>query len=181
MWTFLMPFSRFFGHYSGQIYKIDEKLPPDPTGEEAREVYRRVIRKMIARELFCIVGNALSLCAFVANIFSEGGNGEELNAPLLEEVLDLYGIELSAEEIRRRAEAFLARSIQFKSELGWRPPTVADYPERIFEAVSRSIGESESRCKQVFGLLIEEWKAQMGDLLRANGVDPAWQAKGQLS
>ena len=181
LWTFLMPFSRFFGHYSGQIYKIDEKLPPDPTGEEAREVYRRVIRRMIARELFCIVGNALSLCAFVANIFGEGENGEELNAPLLEEVLNLYGIELSAEEIRRRAEAFLARSIRFKSELGWRPPTVADYPERIFEAVSRSIGESESRCKQVFGLLIEEWQAQMGDLLRANGVDPAWQAKGQLS
>ena len=24
LWTFLMPFSRFFGHYSGQIYKIDE-------------------------------------------------------------------------------------------------------------------------------------------------------------
>jgi hypothetical protein len=32
LWTFLMPFSRFFSHYSGQIYKIDEPLPGSKNG-----------------------------------------------------------------------------------------------------------------------------------------------------
>ena len=27
LWTFLMPFSRFFSHYSGQLYKIEGELP----------------------------------------------------------------------------------------------------------------------------------------------------------
>jgi aldehyde:ferredoxin oxidoreductase len=33
LWTFLMPFSRFFGHYVGQIYKIEgiSRLVPAPT------------------------------------------------------------------------------------------------------------------------------------------------------
>ena len=65
LWTFLMPFSRFFGHYSGQIYKIDEALPAPPADDEAlRRVFRRVIARMFDREFFGILCNALSCCAF---------------------------------------------------------------------------------------------------------------------
>ena len=35
LWTFLMPFSRYFSHYSGQIYKVPGELTPDlsPSGD----------------------------------------------------------------------------------------------------------------------------------------------------
>ena len=46
LWTFLMPFSRFFSHYSGQIYKLDETLPPNPDDGALRRVFRRVPRWM---------------------------------------------------------------------------------------------------------------------------------------
>lgn len=60
-----MPFSRFFGHYSGQIYKIDEVLPPPSSDESAyRACFERVVQRMLQREFFWALCNALSMCAF---------------------------------------------------------------------------------------------------------------------
>jgi hypothetical protein len=60
-----MPFSRFFSHYSGQIYKIDEALPPPGSDEAAYRIcFERVIQRMLQREFFWVLCNALSMCAF---------------------------------------------------------------------------------------------------------------------
>lgn len=71
LWTFLMPFSRFFGHYVGQYYKINEELPPPGADEAAyRACFERVVHRMLAREFYWLLGNALSQCAFTFVIFS---------------------------------------------------------------------------------------------------------------
>ena len=71
LWTFLMPFSRFFGHYVGQIYKIDEEFPPPGATQGAcRACFQRVVERLLAREFFWLLANALSQCAFTFVIFS---------------------------------------------------------------------------------------------------------------
>jgi hypothetical protein len=61
----LVPFSRFFSHYSGQVYKIDEALPTPGSGEAAyRACFQRVVQRTLAREFFWVLCNALSMCAF---------------------------------------------------------------------------------------------------------------------
>ncbi|MHC4914890.1 MAG: aldehyde ferredoxin oxidoreductase N-terminal domain-containing protein [Planctomycetota bacterium] len=174
LWTFLMPFSRFFSHYSGQIYKIDEKLPPGAGDDEAHEVFRRVIARMIERELVCVVGNSLSMCAFVFNVFTVNGKGEAVDWDLFNQVLAVYGLDRPGEELRAEAERFLAQSLAFRSETGWRPPSAADYPARIFEAVSGPVGESPERCRALFDVLIDEWKAASAELMSRHGLVAAW-------
>jgi aldehyde:ferredoxin oxidoreductase len=169
LWTFLMPFSRFFSHYSGQVYKIDEQLAPGSSDEGAREVFRRVIERMVDREVVCVLGNGLSMCAFVFNAFTENGKGDNVNLALLNEALGVYGLDQDAAVLRRGAEAFLAQSLEFRRELGWQPPTVEDYPARIFEAVSGPVGESPERCRQLFALLVEEWKRWESELITRYG------------
>ena len=94
LWTFLMPFSRFFGHYSGQIYKVSGEIPADPDPNSLKELFSHVIHEMFQREYFSILCNALSCCAFGFVIFSEGGKGIELDRDdLLVETLKFYGIE----------------------------------------------------------------------------------------
>lgn len=174
LWTFAMPLSHFFSHYSGQIYKIDENLPSDVTDDEARKVFARVVQRMLKREMICAVANNLSFCAFVFAIFTEEGKGEEFNRPLLAEVLDLYGLDLPTDELQKRAETFLAQSIRLRQEMHWRPPTPSDYPRRVFEALSKVMDQPVERCAELFGLLIDEWKQATSDLLKAHGHEAAW-------
>ena len=76
LWTFLMPFSRFFGHYVGQYYKVEEELPPPGSSPEAyRACFERVVGRLLGREFFWLLANALSQCAFTFIIFSQDGEG----------------------------------------------------------------------------------------------------------
>jgi hypothetical protein len=75
-----MPFSRFFGHYVGQYYKVDEELPPAGSDvESVRACLERVVRRLLAREFFWLLANALSQCAFTFVIYSQDGQGERLS------------------------------------------------------------------------------------------------------
>jgi len=80
LWTFLMPFSRFFGHYVGQYYKVDEELPSPGSDQAAyRACFERVVGRLLRREFFWLLANALSMCAFTFVIFSQDGEGERLD------------------------------------------------------------------------------------------------------
>ena len=175
LWTFLMPFSRFFGHYSGQIYKVPGDIPENPDPGELKQLFAGVIHEMLQREHFGILCNALSCCAFGFVIFSEGGAGVELSRDdLLLEVLRFYGIETSREELMRFAENFWAQSIDLKIKHGWEPPRADQFPYRVFEAISQAISHPPERCKEMMDLLIDEWKRQAKQIMSKYGYEVPW-------
>jgi aldehyde:ferredoxin oxidoreductase len=168
LWTFLMPFSRFFGHYTGQFYKIEGDLPADP--EAARPLFEQVIGQALRREFFGCLGNALSTCAFTFVLFSQEGQGVVLDeSDLLVRTLACYGVETSREELEWFAESFWAGSMAFKLECGWRPPTAADFPARVFEALSQALDRPVAELRGLMDLLIAEWKRQAADLMDRYG------------
>jgi aldehyde:ferredoxin oxidoreductase len=172
LWTFLMPFSRFFGHYSGQTYKIEGDLDPDANPAEVGALFQRVISQMLQREFFGCLGNALSTCAFTFVTFSQDGRGVTLDdSDLLTRTLACYGIETTREELAWFAEAFWAQSIAFKLERGWQPHTAADFPARVFESLSLALGRPESELRALMDALIAEWKRQAGDVLYKCGYE----------
>jgi aldehyde:ferredoxin oxidoreductase len=175
LWTFAMAFSRFFGHYSGQIYKIDEALPDVLDEAHLRALFRRVVARMYDRELYSILCNALSCCAFTFVIYSQDGLGEALDEDdLLVRTLAQYGIRTTRAELTWFAQAFWAQSIQFKAEHGWRPPRAHDLPRRVYQALSLALGQPPEELARWMDWLIEAWV----DLARAKlarfGYDPAW-------
>lgn len=161
LWTFLMPFSRFFGHYSGQIYKIAGNIPPGADEGKVRGLFQQVISEMLQREYFSVLCNTLSCCAFVFVVYSEGGQGVRIDpsGPLLP-ILRHHGIDASCEDLRWFAQAFWAQSMAFKLQCGWQPPSPEDYPRRIYEALSLALRRSPGELQRLMGLLIEEWKEQ---------------------
>ncbi len=173
LWTFLMPFSRFFGHYSGQIYKIDEPLPSNPDDESLRRTFQRVIARMLDREFFWILGNALSCCAFTFVVFSQDGQGERLSEDdLLVHTLAEYGIRTTREDLEWFAQAFWAQSIALKAKHGWRPPTARDFPARVYEALSSVLHRSPEELSRWMDILIAEWREQAAQVLTRFGYDP---------
>ena len=175
LWTFLMPFSRFFGHYSGQIYKVPGAIPEEPDPGELQKIFSDVIREMLQREYFSILCNALSCCAFGFVIFSEGGNGVELSRDdLLVEVLRFYGIETSREELINFAQNFWAQSMDLKIKHGWKPPGADEFPYRVFEAVSQAISHPPEQCKEMMDVLIQEWKRQAKQIMNRYGYEAPW-------
>ena len=176
LWTFLMPFSRFFGHYSGQFYKLEEELPPPGAGEEAyRACFEQVVRRLLAREFYWLLGNALSQCAFTFVVFSQDGEGERLSDDdLLVRLLGHYGIRTTHADLVWFSQAFWAQSIDLKCRHGWRPPAAADLPRRVYEALSLALGRPVEELQALMGLLIEEWKRQAGQVLARFGYDVPW-------
>ncbi len=175
LWTFLMPFSRFFSHYSGQIYKIEGDLKPDASPEEAQALWRRVIGQMLQREFVGCLGNALSNCAFTFVIFSQAGQGVTLDeSNLLVRTLACYGVETSRQELEWFAEAFWAQSIAFKLAHGWRPPSAADFPARVFEALSLALARPADGLRALMDDLIAEWQRQAGEVLSKYGYQVTW-------
>jgi aldehyde:ferredoxin oxidoreductase len=170
LWTFLMPFSRFFGHYVGQFYKIKGDLPADPAA--AQPLFEQVIGQALQREFFGCLGNILSTCAFTFVLFSQEGQGVTLDeSDLLVRTLACYGVETSREELEWLAESFWARSMAFKLECGWRPPTAADLPARVFEALSQALDRPAAELCALMDLLIAEWKRQAGNVLDKYGEE----------
>jgi aldehyde:ferredoxin oxidoreductase len=176
LWTFLMPFSRFFGHYVGQLYKIDEELPSSGSDDSAyRACFRRVVHRMLQKEFFWVLCNAFSMCAFTFVIFSQDGQGERLSDDnLLVRVLSQYGIRTTRADLEWFAQAFWAQSINLKGRSGWYPPTADDFPHRVYEALSLALDRPPEELQALMVLLIEEWKRQAGNAIRRFGYEPSW-------
>ncbi len=176
LWTFMMPFSRFFGHYVGQFYKIEEDLPPPGSDEAAyRACFEHVVRRMLRREFFWILCNALSQCAFTFVIFSQDGAGERLSDDhMLVRLLRHYGINTTQADLEWFAQAFWAQSIDLKCRFGWRPPTAADFPRRVYEALSLALNRPVEELQTLMGMLIEEWKRQAAEILARFGYQAGW-------
>jgi hypothetical protein len=171
-----MPFSRFFGHYVGQFYKVDEELPPPGSDQDAyRACFERVVERLLAREFFWLLANALSMCAFTFVIFSQDGAGERLSDDdLLVRILRNYGIHTTRADLNWFSQAFWAQSMDFKRQLGWHPPSASDFPRRVYEALSLALGRSPDELQSLMELLIGEWKRQAGVVLARFGYEPSW-------
>ena len=182
LWTFLMPFSRFFGHYVGQYYKIEEELPPSGSEQEVyRACFERVAGRMLAREFFWLLANALSQCAFTFVIFSQDGEGEQLSdddghpsGTLLVRILRHYGLHTARADLEWFAQAFWAQSLDLKCRLGWQPPTAADFPRRVYEALALALERPVEELQALMDMLIAEWKRQAGEVMRRFGYEVAW-------
>ncbi len=170
LWTFLMPFSRFFSHYSGQIYKVPGQLTPDLTPKQIKTLFRNVIHEMLQREMFSCLCNALSFCAFTFVIFSEEGKGIQLDQDdVLIRTLEQYGYKLHREDLELFAEAFLAQSILLKISHGWRPPTADDLPARVYEMLSSRLQQEPPALRALMQMLIDEWKYQVASVIQKYG------------
>jgi aldehyde:ferredoxin oxidoreductase len=170
-----MPFSRFFSHYSAQIYKVPGNIPENPDQDALQELFSSVIDGMFQREYFSILCNTLSCCAFGFVIFTEGGAGVELSGDdLLVKVLRFYGIETTREELMRFAQNFWAQSMELKIRHGWQPPDADQFPYRVFEAVSQAISHPPEKCKEMMALLITQWKRQAKQLMSKYGYEASW-------
>jgi aldehyde:ferredoxin oxidoreductase len=176
LWTFLMPFSRFFGHYVGQYYKIEEELPPPGSDAAAfRACFERVVERMLQREFFWVLGNALSMCAFTFVIFSQDGAGERLSDDLLlPRLLHRYGLSANRADLEWFAQTFWAQSIDLKIQFGWQPPSAQDLPRRVYEALSLVLGRTPEGLESLMEMLIEEWKRQARELMARFGYGVAW-------
>jgi len=175
LWTFLMPFSRFFSHYAGQIYKIEGDIPAGASEGEIKVLFESVIRQMLQREYFDVLCNCLSCCAFTFVIFSQDGEGERLDEDgLLVEILSHYGIKTSRQELMWFAQAFWAQSIDLKVKFGWRPPSAQDFPSRVFEALSLTLGRTPEELRGLMDLLVDEWKQQAGRVMQKFGYEVVW-------
>jgi aldehyde:ferredoxin oxidoreductase len=182
LWTFLMPLSRFFGHYVGQLYKIDEDLPASTDSDAHQLVFERVVRQALQREFYGVLCNALSACAFTFVVFSQDGEGIVLDdSDLLVRTLACYGIEVHREDLDWFAEAFWARSMAFKLECGWRPPAAADFPIRVYEALSHALDRPVAELVILMDHLIGEWKRQAGEMLYKYGLDGQSILGGELN
>ncbi|MBD3320437.1 MAG: hypothetical protein GF350_05000 [Chitinivibrionales bacterium] len=176
LWTFMMPFGRFFGHYVGQFYKVNEPLPsPDAPMEEYRKCFRRVTQELFEREYIGILGNAFSQCGFTFVAFTENGKGEKLDSGnLLVRLLKEYGISTTRNELEWFAQAFWAQSTDFKLQLGWRPPNARDFPRRVFEMLSQTLNRPAEKLIELMGILIEEYLSHARKVMVRNGYDPQW-------
>lgn len=176
LWTFLMPFSRFFGHYAGQYYKVEEELPPPGSSQTAyRACFERIVGRLLEREFFWLLANALSQCAFTFVIFSQDGQGEQLSDDnLLVRILRNYGITTTCADLEWFSQAFWAQSIDLKCRFGWRPASASDFPQRVYEALSLALDHSPQELHSLMDLLIDEWKKQAGEVLARFGYKTAW-------
>jgi hypothetical protein len=171
-----MPFSRFFSHYSGQIYKIDEPLPPPGSDEAAYHAcFERVVQRMLQKEFFWVLCNALSMCAFTFIIFSQDGKGERLSDDdLLTRLLRDYSIRTTRADLEWFAQAFWAQSIDLKCQFGWRPPTAGDLPQRVYEALALALERSPEELQSLTEMLIDEWRRQANEVLERFGYEATW-------
>ncbi|MBU0490626.1 MAG: hypothetical protein KKB13_02155 [Chloroflexi bacterium] len=176
LWTFLMPFGRFFGHYVGQSYKISSRagqvageLPDDPA--QAAALFARVVDEALRRERFGVLCNALSMCAFVFPAFGQNGESIDLDGDLLARVLAEYGIQTTPEDLEWFAGAFWAQSMDLKAQYGWRPPAADELPARVYEALSLALGHSPAELRALMADLIAEWHRQAGAAMRLFGYE----------
>jgi hypothetical protein len=67
--------------------------------------------------------------------------------------------------------AFWAQSIDLKGQFGWRPPSAADFPRRVYEALSLALERTPEELQSLMGMLIGEWKRQAKGMMERFGYD----------
>lgn len=176
LWTFMMPFSRYFSHYTGQTYKIKGSLPPTGSDHETLRTFGKgIIEHMLQREYYWLLANAFSHCAFTFVIFSQDGAGDELSEDgLFVRLLQNYDIHFTNDELKEFGRKFWAQSIDLKRQYGWRPQMAEDFPKRVYEALSISLDRSAQELQELMGILVEEWKDQASRVLTHYGYSGAW-------
>jgi aldehyde:ferredoxin oxidoreductase len=177
LWTFLMPFSRFFGHYAGQAYKIPGDLQPGMSDSKISALFSEVVAQMLEREFFICLGNALSNCGFTFVIFSEDGGGTSLDRDgLLRRLLTIYGLDAREEDLLWFAQSFWVQSLLLKSEHGWRPAGADDFPARVYELLTDVLDFSPAQLRQLMSQLIAVWKQHAAAVISRFGYDVPWEA-----
>jgi hypothetical protein len=122
-----------------------------------------------------VLCNALSMCAFTFVIFSQDGRGERLSDDnLLVRLLRYYDIHTTRAELEWFAQAFWSQSIDLKCQSGWRPPSAADLPRRVYEALSLALERPPAELQSLMAMLIEEWTRQAGAVLARFGYRVPW-------
>jgi hypothetical protein len=72
------------------------------------------------------------------------------------------------------SQAFWAQSIDFRCQHGWRPPSAADFPKRVYEALSSTLDRPPQELETWMEQLIAEWKRQAGEVLTRFGYHANW-------
>jgi hypothetical protein len=152
-------------------------LPPPGSDQAAYRIcFERIVARLLQREFFWLLANALSQCAFTFVIFSQDGQGERLSDDgLLVDLLRRYGIRTTRADLEWFAQAFWAQSVDLKWKFGWRPPSAADFPRRVYEALSLALERTPEDLQLLMQMLISEWKRQAGEVMRRFGYEVAWQ------
>jgi hypothetical protein len=155
---------------------VEEELPPPGSSPEAyRACFERVVGRLLGREFFWLLANALSQCAFTFVIFSQDGEGERLSDDgLLVRILRHYGIHTTRADLEWFGQAFWAQSVDLKCRFGWQPPAAADFPRRVYEALSLTLERPIEELQALMDLLIAEWKRQAGEVMRRFGYEAMW-------
>ncbi len=99
-------------------------------------------------------------------IFSQDGAGERLSDNgLLVRLLRYYGIHATRADLEWFAQAFWAQSVDLKAQFGWRPPSAADFPRRVYEPLSLALERTPEELESLMQMLIEEWKRQTREVM----------------
>jgi hypothetical protein len=117
----------------------------------------------------------------VGVIFSQDGAGERLSdddgrssSASLVKLLHDYGIHTKRADLEWFAQAFWAQSIDLKCQFGWQPPSAADFPRRVYEALSLALGRTPEEWQLLMAVLIDEWRRQAGEMMTRFGYEAAW-------
>jgi hypothetical protein len=138
--------------------KFAEFTIPDGRDITAWEVYRDVLGIILADDVPDFVSRAV--CGDDGSELCEKGAGwGDLEAAV------------QAVAVLRSSQAFWAQSIDLKWQFGWRPPSAADFPRRVYEALSLALDRPREELQSLVGMLIEEWKRQAGEVLSRFGYE----------
>jgi len=89
-------------------------------------------------------------------------------------LLRYYGIKTTRADLTWFSQAFWAQSIDLKGKFGWRPPSAADFPRRVYETLSLALERPPDELRSLMDLLIGEWKRQAGTVLARFGYNVFW-------
>ena len=64
--------------------------------------------------------------------------------------------------------------MDLKCQFGWRPPAAADFPRRVYEALSLALDRPPERLQSQMRMLIDEWKHQAGGVMARFGYKVPW-------
>jgi len=115
------------------------------------------------------------MCAFTFVTFSQDGEGERFSDDnLLIRLLRNYGIHATRADLEWFAQAFWAQSINLKCWFCWRLPSAADFPQRVYEALSLALEWTPEKLQSLMGMLIREWKQQAEEVICRFGYKVSW-------
>ena len=93
---------------------------------------------------------------------------------LLVRLLRRYGIDTTRADLEWFSQVFWAQSIDLKCRFGWRPPSAADFPRRVYDVLSLSLDRRPEDLRNLMDLFIDEWQRQAGNVLQRFGYEIPW-------